>query len=118
MIRNKSPLLKELLVNLEIQSRRKKAPIWKAVAKGLNRPRRAGYEVNLFELERAVGKKEAVVVPGNVLGEGELARPIEVAALRFSGSAREKIVRAGGKALTIQELMEKRPEGKGIRIVG
>ncbi|MBI1953136.1 MAG: 50S ribosomal protein L15 [Candidatus Omnitrophica bacterium] len=33
-----------------------------------------------------------------VLGEGELAKPLTVCAHAFSGSAREKIERAGGKA--------------------
>jgi large subunit ribosomal protein L15 len=32
-----------------------------------------------------------------VLGEGELAKPVSVSAHRFSGSAREKILKAGGQ---------------------
>jgi large subunit ribosomal protein L15 len=32
-----------------------------------------------------------------VLGEGELVKPVSVSAHRFSGSAREKILKAGGK---------------------
>ena len=115
-IREKSPLLREMITGLEKGSREHHAPVWRAVARGLNKPRRQGFEVRLFELEKA--GENAVVVPGTVLGEGELTRPLQIAALRFSGRAREKIEKAGGKALTIRELAEQNPSGKGIRIMG
>jgi large subunit ribosomal protein L15 len=38
-----------------------------------------------------------------VLGEGTLSGPVTVAAHRFSASAREKILQAGGKAEVIAE---------------
>ncbi len=39
--------------------------------------------------------------PLKILGEGELARPIEISANAFSKSAKEKIEAAGGKAVVI-----------------
>lgn len=112
-IREKHLAVKELMILLE----KKRAATWKAVAKGLNRPRRKGREVNLFDLEGVAGK-EAILVPGTVLGEGEITKPVTIAALRFSGKAREKIEKRGGTVLTISEMVEKHPTGKGIRIVG
>ena len=38
-----------------------------------------------------------------VLGEGELTRPVSVSAHRFSESAREKILKAGGKVEVLSE---------------
>ena len=38
-----------------------------------------------------------------VLGEGKLAKPVNVSAHRFSESAREKILKSGGKAETLAE---------------
>ncbi len=117
-IRDKNPLLKELIENLLKKSLELNAPIWKAVAKGLNRPRRKCYEVNLYKIQKYAKEKETIVVPGVVLGDGEINKPVTVAAWRFSGKAREKIEKAKGKCLTIQELIEKNPKGSGVKIMG
>jgi ribosomal protein L18E len=39
-----------------------------------------------------------------------------VAAFAFSNEARNKIHSAGGKALTISDLVKAHPKGKGVRI--
>ncbi|MEE9322977.1 MAG: 50S ribosomal protein L18e [Candidatus Aenigmarchaeota archaeon] len=96
----------------------KKADVWKAVAKGLNRPRRKRFEVNLARIEKHAKPKETIVVPGVVLGSGEIKKRIVVAALKFSGKSKEKIGKSGGECLSIEELYEKNPKGKGIRIMG
>jgi len=117
-IREKNPALRKLIMELEKASRKNKAPAWKAVARGLNRPARKGFEVTLFDLEKACSPKETIVVPGKVLAKGELAKPLNIAALSFSGKAREAIEKSRGKPLTIMELVEKNPKGSGIRILG
>ena len=38
-----------------------------------------------------------------ILGEGELTKPVSVSAHKFSGSAREKILKAGGKVEVLPE---------------
>ncbi len=113
-LRKKNPSLQELIKDLH----RKKAPAWKAVAKGLNKPRRKGYEVNLYEIEKHTKPKEVVIIPGAVLGMGEIKKTVTVAALKFSKSARERIEKAGGTCLSIEELVEKNPKGSKIRIIG
>lgn len=110
MHRDKNPVTKELVSSLE-----KRNQVWKAVARGLRRTRRKRFEVSVAELDRFAG--DTIVVPGKVLGSGEVKK-VTVAALGFSSTAREKIIKAGGNALSIQELLEKNPEGKGVRIVG
>jgi large subunit ribosomal protein L18e len=92
--------------------------VWKAVAKDLNRPRRKRFEVNLTRIEKHSKPKETVVVPGVVLGSGEVKKRVVVAAMKFSGKAKEKIEKSGGKCLSIEELYEQNPKGKGIRIMG
>ena len=113
-VRNKNPVLKDLVEGLS----RKEQPIWKAVAKGLNRPRNVEFKVNLYKLEKHGKNKETIVVPGTVLGSGEIKKHLTVAAYRFSGSAKEKIEKAGGKALEIEELVKENPKGSGVRIFG
>ena len=92
-LRDKHQQLENLIIELD----HKAQPIWKAVAKGLNRPRRVEFKMNLYRLEKFVNGKETVVVPGVVLGTGEITKPVNVAALKFSGSAKQKIEKAGGK---------------------
>ena len=114
--RDKNALTKGLIE--ELREKGLKAPAWKAVAKGLNRPSRQSYEVNLSRLEKHAKKGENVVVPGTVLGSGDLSKPVTVAALRFSGAAREKIEKAGGKAMTIEDMVKDNPGAKKLRIMG
>ena len=117
-IRDKNPALKKLIDELVENSYKNKAPVWKAVAKGLNRPRRRGFSINVSKIEKYAKEKEQVVVPGIVLGIGEIKKPAEIAAIKFSASAREKITKAGGKCLDIEEMMKSNPKGKKIRIMG
>ena len=117
-VRDKNPLLSGLIKKLDEKGRQENVPLWSALAKKLNRPRRKTYEVNLFSLEKNATGKETVVVPGSVLGSGELTKPVTVAALKFSGKAEEKIKKAGGKSVSIEEFIEDNPKAKGIRIMG
>lgn len=111
--RNKNPVTKGLIASLE-----SKGKMWKAVARGLERPRRISYEVSVRNIGKIAKDGEVLVVPGRVLGSGEVGKAVTVAALSFSGQAREKIEKAGGKALPIQELADSNPEGRGVRILG
>ncbi len=113
-LRDKNEGYQQLIIELD----QKKQLIWKAVAKGLNRPRRVGFTMNLNRLDKLTNGKETIVVPGVVLGTGELTKPLSVAALRFSDSAKQKIEKAGGKCLGIEQLAKENPDGKGVRIMG
>jgi large subunit ribosomal protein L18e len=117
-VRDKNPVLRETIEELHRASLENRAPIWKAVAGLLNRPGRRRHEVNLFLIERNLEKGQAAVVPGAVLGSGEITKPVTVAALKFSGEAESKIKKAGGACLTIRELVEKHPKGERVRILG
>jgi large subunit ribosomal protein L18e len=51
------------------------------------------------------------------LGSGSLSKKLTVAAYDFSESAKKKIAEAGGKSLTIPEMIKKNPSGSGIKIM-
>jgi large subunit ribosomal protein L15 len=51
------------------------------------------------QLLAQVGITRDASLPVKVLGNGELARAIKVTAAKFSGTAKEKIEKAGGQAL-------------------
>lgn len=71
-------------------------------------------EVNIYKLEKFCNDGDVVIVPGKVLGSGELTKNITVYALGFSAPAKEKIILAGGKALKLKELKER---VKGMKII-
>lgn len=91
-----------------------KARVWKRVAEELMGPTRRRVEVNLSLINREAREGMTVVVPGSVLGAGSIKKPVKVAAYRFSASAKKKIEEAGGKAITLEELLEENPSGKGV----
>lgn len=116
-IRKTNPQITQLIKNLKEKSYQEEAAVWKDLARRLERSTRRQAEVNLSQINRHTSPDELVLVPGKVLGSGALDHKIQVAALSFSESAREKIGTAGGECLEISELMEKTPKGSGVRII-
>ena len=113
-----NPNLQRVVKELRDVSREAGSAIWRDVADRLERSRKNWSEVNLSRLSRYATKGEQVVVPGVILGTGEISTPVTVAAFRASGAARKKIEAAGGKAVSLLELAVQNPKGSGIRIMG
>ena len=102
----------------QLEPKALKSRFWKRVVKDLNKPSRQRRIVNLYKIEQNAQDGETILVPGKVLSVGEINKKVEVAALNFSAEAKEKILAAKGKALSISELLMKNPEGKKVRILG
>ena len=117
-IREKNPPLKDLINRLEKISFQRQEPVWRSIAKNLNKPKRSGYEVNLFALEKMAKEGKTLVVPGKVLGKGNLKKAVDIAALKFSETAKEKIKKSGGSFLSIEELIAKKLRPRDLVIVG
>ena len=109
--------LKELIETLKQKSNESNSGLWKVVAEKLDGSRRRKVEVNLSEISKYAQDGGAVVVPGVVLGNGELTKTVSIAAWRFSSSAMEKIKKAKCKPITIDELVKINPKGTGVRIL-
>jgi large subunit ribosomal protein L18e len=117
-LKKTNPALIALINDLKKQSQDHDVRIWKDIACRLEKPLRNWPVVTLDHLNTTVQDKETALVPGKVLSQGNLSKKIEVAAWAFSEKSKEKITKAGGKTLTIQELIKNNPDGKNIRIVG
>ena len=112
-----NPRLISLLESLKKLSYEQHAPIWKEVAYRLAGSRRNYAEVNVSQLKRYTSEGATIVVPGIVLGSGSIDHEVTIAALRFSAGAREKIEKANGKCLSIEELMDMNPKGSNVIIM-
>ena len=113
-----NPSLNRLIEDLKALSREHGAPIWRDIADRLARRRRHWSEVNLSRVSRAAKEGETVVVPGVLLGSGDLTKPVTIATYRASAGAREKVAKAGGKVVGLRDLVASNPKGSGVRIVG
>jgi len=112
-----NPELLTVIRSLRKKARDSNAPIWRDVADHLSFSKRRRVAVNLSRLNRYTSAKETVVVPGKVLGAGNLDHSIFVAAFSFSSQARLKISKARGKCLSIFDLLEANPEGSNVKIM-
>ncbi len=112
-----NPVLMKLIEDIKEKGYKEKIPFLIDIAKKLEVSRRIKSEVNLTKLERICKENETIIVPGKVLSTGRLKKPLSVAAASFSMSAVEKINKAGGKAMSIRELIEINPKGTNVRIV-
>jgi len=117
-MRRRSPILYEAVLLSEKRYRKEKAGIWRAIAEILEKPHRRRVAVNLGRIRRHVDNGMIAVVPGRVLGSGRLDKPVTVAALSFTGQAERKIREAGGRCLTLKELMEGDYKPSNLIIIG
>jgi large subunit ribosomal protein L18e len=117
-MRKTNPYLINLVERLKRESFEQKAPVWRDVAERLMKPRRNWAEVNLSRIERYADTDDIIVVPGKLLGAGVISKKVTVAAFKCSEAAREKIAKAGGKSMSIEELLEINPKGSKVRIMG
>jgi large subunit ribosomal protein L18e len=112
-----NPLLLETISELKRVSRENEAPIWRDIAKRLERSRRNWAEVNISKLA-LLHEGETAVIAGKLLGAGLIDRAVTIAAFSYSESAAQKIKAVGGEILSIGELAEKNPKGTNVRIMG
>ena len=113
-----NPVLLELIHELKKQSNENDVHIWKDIAVRLEKPSRNWAEVNLNRISKYILDKETALVPGKVLATGDLTKKVSIAAWSFSEKSQEKIKKAGGKCMSIEELLKNNPKGKDIRILG
>ena len=113
IIRKENPVLLSLIEELK----KGKKPIWKRVVCELSRPRRQMPQINLSKIEVYGNDGGTVLVPGKVLGSGNLSKKLTVAAFSFSDTAKKLIADAGGKAISIESLYKSNPGGRDVLLL-
>lgn len=116
--RKSNPALVGLISDLKHAGRENEAPIWRDIALRLERPSRHWAQVNVSKVAAHVRDGENVIVPGKLLGSGDLASACTIVAYQASASAKAKVAAAGGKVLTMQEGVQSFPKGEKCRIIG
>jgi large subunit ribosomal protein L18e len=101
------------LVNL-VTFLRKQSDFWRKVSEYLSKPKRQFIKVNLEKIEKLAKDNSTVVVPGKVLGDGELNKKIMIAAFSFSEKAKQKLK---GQAVKIEDLAKENKKGDNIQLI-
>ncbi|MDY6769079.1 MAG: 50S ribosomal protein L18e [Candidatus Nanohaloarchaea archaeon] len=112
-----NPVLADTVQKCEEAARRNDAAVWERVAAELEGPTREMREVDLSTIERNTSDGDTVVVPGVVTGDGRLTTDVVVAAFKFTGNAMETVNREG-EAMYIDALVDERPGGDGVILLG
>jgi large subunit ribosomal protein L18e len=103
---------------LKSASTKNKAPIWSKLAEMMQKPAVARRVVNVGRLGSVTKENDVVVVPGKVLGTGNISHKITLCCFSISTAAAKKIQSAGGKVINHSDIISKFPTGKGVRIIG
>lgn len=112
----KNPELVHTVLALKEIAIHNNSEFWKRVALELEKSHRKRRVVNIYKIEKLSNDSDIVVVPGKVLGSGELSKPLTVAAHIFSHTAFGKIS-SKGNCLSLLELAEKNPKGQGLKVI-
>lgn len=107
-----------MIGQLKAQSRETGSAVWRDVAMRLSKSRKNWAQPNLSRISRYAPEGATILIPGKLLGSGELVSNHVIAAYSVSEGARDKIEAAGGRIMTYGELMKENPSGKGVVILG
>ena len=93
-----------------------KEKAWFPVAKRLSGSTRSlsNYNLSTISLVKEVKEGSIVIVPGKVLGQGQLDKKVQICALSFSASASEKLKKASVQTSSILDQVKKNPKAQGV----
>jgi large subunit ribosomal protein L18e len=108
----------QMVKTLRGASKKNNAPIWEKLAELALKPTRAKRTLNLGQIDKFASDNDVIIVPGKVLGTGNLSHKITLCSFSISASGAKKIAESGGKILDISQIIKNHPTGKGVKIIG
>lgn len=109
----KNKELKETI--FEVKKASKNNPKLLEVARYLVLPRKKQIKVNLGKIDKYSKAGDTIIVPGKVLGEGNLSKKIELVAFKISKKAFQKLKDSGSSFETIKQFLKK--ENQNFKII-
>lgn len=111
-------IVQRLAYDLKKASQSNDAPIWLKLSKLALKPSRARRTVNLNKISQLTKDGDVVVVPGKVLGTGNMSHKITLCSFSISNAAASKVLESGGKIASFDDMTKKFPTGKGVTLLG
>jgi len=122
MVKSKTKISKQLerkrnpiIIETIIAAKKNKG--WLGVADILSKPRSKYNNINLSVLNEKMDGKNALIIVGKILSDGEVKKKGKVVCLSVSSRAKEKLLSAGVEVVTIIDEIKKNPEGKNMEIL-
>lgn len=111
-------LVATMVRELKTASTKNKAPIWLKLAQMVQGPSLTKRLVNIAKIGNVTKDNDVIIVPGKVLGTGNISHKVTLCSFSISTAAAKKIQDAGGKIITYSDMISKFPTGKGVKIIG
>jgi len=108
----------QMAKELKQASSKNDAPIWSKLAKLALKTTVSRRVVNLNKIDEVTKDNAVIVVPGKVLGTGNVSHKITLSSFSISNTAAKKIIESGGSIISFSEMIKKFPTGKGVVIIG
>ena len=119
---NKSKIEKKLkrkkkseLVETIIKAKKNKE--WLKIAHIISGPTRKQASINLDQIDKETKEGDTILIPGKVLGQGDVSKKIRIVALSFSKSAREKLKERRCEVVSILEEIKVNPKAQGLKVL-
>ena len=88
-------------------AKKTKKRLWRRVAEILSAPRRRQVKVNIGKINKYAKPGDTIIIPGKVLGKGELTKKLTVVAFEYSASAIKKLESSGCSTHRLIEYLDK-----------
>jgi large subunit ribosomal protein L18e len=118
IIQMTNQIVLQMARELKSASKKNKAPIWSRLAELALKPSSVRRTINLSQIDKMTKDNDTIIVPGKVLGTGNVSHKITLCSFSISNSGAQKIIQAGGKIQSYSELIKAHPTGKGVVIIG
>jgi large subunit ribosomal protein L18e len=95
----------------------RKQTAWNLVAFRLSGPTRKHAAFNLNQIDTLTKEGDTVIVPGKVLGVGQLHKKITICALSYSESVKQKLKNAKIAIHSIEDEIRSNPKANGVVVL-
>ena len=101
--------LRDWLTQLKGASRGDHYPgLWKRVLELSEVPERSRKSVNLYKINKYSAEGDNIIVPGKVLGEGQMAHKINITAMEFSARALASLRSSQCRVRKLDEILKEK----------
>lgn len=95
----------------------KKQKAWQSIAQAVSGSRKKYSSVNLGRINEECESGDTIIIPGKVLGNGDLNKKIKICAIYFSSSAIHKIKDSKSEMIKLVDEIKNNPSAKGVKII-
>ncbi len=112
------PSISKTVGALEKAAHGNEAPIWSKIIKMARGSISADRVVNIKKIAEHTNEGDSVIVPGKVLGVGDIPHKITLYSFSISEPAAKIITKAGGSVKPVEDAVKNHPTGKGLIMLG